>query len=94
MSSSINVPQYQPGPRFEAHKTPGQHKIRQRLDTVNNEIPQAARLVAPAPETLPAPEKLVQEVQETRRREKPSFDIKETVRSVNNNKVCITKSNS
>lgn len=91
MSSSINVPQYQPGPRFEAHKTPGgQHKIRQRLDTVNNEIPQAARLVAPAlspAETLPSPEKLIQEIQETRRREKPAIDIKETVRSVNNNKV-------
>ena len=81
VSSSINVPQYQPGPRFEKHRNPEQHKIRQRQDTLNNEIPQVARLVAPETpvERLPTPQKQIQELKET------PANIKETVRSVNNN---------
>merc|ERR1719429_800701 len=80
VSSSINVPQYQPGPRFEKHRNPEQ-KIRQRQDTLNNEIPQVARLVAPETpvERLPTPQKQIQELKET------PANIKETVRSVNNN---------
>lgn len=55
VSSSINLPQYKPGPRFEAHKTPD-NRLRARLDTeISNEIPQPARLVAPAPSPAPGP---------------------------------------
>jgi len=90
VSSSINVPQYKPGPRFEAHKTPDHNRIRSRQDQEirNNEIPQAARLVQPQPqpqpvqklpEALPTPQHLIQDLPLP-----PSLDIQETVRSVDN----------
>lgn len=72
VSSSINVPQYRPGPRFEAHKQ-GHEKIRRVDEELSNEIPQPAKLVspqyvpdpqrqvAPAPEALPVPQRLVQD---------------------------------
>jgi len=72
VSSSINVPQYRPGPRFEAHKQ-GQEKIRRVDEEISNEIPQPAkliapqyvpepqRLVAPTPEGLPVAQRLIQE---------------------------------
>lgn len=60
VSSSINVPQYRPGPRFEAHKA-GTNKIK-RVDTdseLSNEIPEAGP--GPVyPNVLP-PQRLVQE---------------------------------
>jgi len=65
VSSSINLPQYKPGPRFEAHKTPD--KIRARLD---NEIPQPARLVAagPGPVVAPTSDNLEETVRSVRTR--------------------------
>jgi len=66
VSSSINVPQYRPGPRFEAHKQ-GSEKIRRVDEELSNEIPQPQyvpdpqKLVAPAPEALPIPQRLVQD---------------------------------
>jgi len=66
VSSSINIPQYRPGPRFEAHKQ-GNQKIKRVDDELSNEIPQPKyvpdpqKLVAPAPEALPVPQHLVQD---------------------------------
>jgi len=73
VSSSINVPQYRPGPRFEAHKQ-GHEKIRRVDDELSNEIPQPAKLIAPQhvpqpqrldapepPQALPIPQRLVQD---------------------------------
>ena len=66
VSSSINLPQYKPGPRFEAHKNPDS-RLRARLDTeISNEIPQPARLVAPAPD--PVPDSLEETVRSVRTR--------------------------
>ena len=74
VSSSINIPQYKPGPRFEAHKTPD-NRLRARLDTeISNEIPQAARLVAPAPSPSP--------VASPSPAPGPGPNLEETVRSV------------
>ena len=52
VSSSINVPQYRPGPRFEAHKAQNN-----RIDNnaIDNEVGESRRL-----ETLPRPLGLVQ----------------------------------
>jgi len=73
VSSSINVPQYRPGPRFEAHKQ-GHEKIRRVDDELSNEIQQPAKLIAPQydpqssrldsrepPQALPIPQRLVQD---------------------------------
>ena len=81
VSSSINVPQYKPGPRFEAHKKPDHNKIRARLD---NEIPQAAKLVAAQnqPESLPSPQHLIQDRVHHPNPSLAAEHIKETVRSV------------
>ena len=83
MSASVNVPQYKPGPRFEAHKKPDRIRARQDTDLNNNEIPQAARLVQPQPqaqpkaESLPRPQALIQP-----QPPKPRAEFEETVRSV------------
>lgn len=61
VSSSIAVPQYRPGPRFEAHKAGS--TVRRADQLSSNEIPQPAALTAPQPappaEQLPSPARLV-----------------------------------
>ena len=94
VSSSINVPQYKPGPRFEAHKNPDHNKLRRQDNEIrNNEIPQPARLVAPQvqpqpkpqpqlqPQPAPAPLPIPQQLVQPRPQ---APEIQETVRSVGN----------
>ncbi len=54
VSSSINVPQYRPGPRFEAHKAAAQNRIDN--NAIDNEVGESRRLA----EALPRPLGLVQ----------------------------------
>jgi len=74
VSSSINVPQYRPGPRFEAHKASTNKIKRKDIESeLSNEIPDISpvypnplppqRLIQEPPksEELPSPQRLVQE---------------------------------
>jgi len=74
VSSSINVPQYRPGPRFEKHKAPTSNIKRKDVESeLNNEIsdispvypnplpPQRLIQESPKSEKLPVPQRFVQE---------------------------------
>ena len=68
VSSSINIPQYRPGPRYEAQKTATASKRVDTREELSNEIPEAAadgirRVAEPqvGPQPLPLPQRLVQE---------------------------------
>jgi len=98
VSSSINVPQYKPGPRFEAHKNPDHKKLRRQDNEIrNNEIPQPAKLVAPQPQVKPQPKPRPQVQPQAKPQPQPlpnpqqlvqprpqAPEIQETVRSVGN----------
>ena len=79
VSSSINIPQYRPGPRYEAQKTATAAKRVDTREELSNEIPEAAadgvrRVAEPqvGPQPLPLPQRLVQEPATT----KPSLEEK------------------
>jgi len=64
VSSSINIPQYRPGPRYEAQKAATAAKRVDIKSELSNEIPEigvAEALVSPRPQPLPVAQRLVQE---------------------------------
>jgi len=63
VSSSINIPQYRPGPRYEAQKASAAKRVDTKAE-LSNEIPEVGLAQAlVAPQSLPVPQRLVQDEQ-------------------------------